>query len=209
MTNIQFLTALHGNEYMPTLALASLGVPQTIGNPRALAAGKRYIDADLNGVFGARGKGYEHQRARELLEILDAKIPVIDFHTFYAESDPFAIFVDPDMLPLAKQTGVKKLVHMKKNFKKGHALINHVPGVSVEVGTHTSPQSFEMALRVVDHVRSETEPREEFEIFEVYDLITEPGEYRNFEEYNGEFYPILAGKNPYDFYGLKARIVHL
>ncbi|MCD8526635.1 succinylglutamate desuccinylase/aspartoacylase family protein [Candidatus Woesebacteria bacterium] len=203
--NIQFVTALHGNEYMPTLAIASLGLPQTIGNPKALAVGKRFIDADLNGVFGTHGEGYEYTRASELLQSIETSTPVIDFHTFSAESDPFAIFVDAHQFELAKKTGIKKLIYMKNNFKKGRALINHVTGVSVEVGTHTSPQSFEVTQQIVKNVLNENSMNHDVEIFEVYDTITQPGDYVNFQEYNNEFYPVLAGPNPYNFYGLKAR----
>lgn len=76
MNKVQFVTALHGNEYMPTLAIASLGCKQIIGNPKALAAGKRFIDADLNGVFGLNGKGYEHRRSKELLGL--SSTPFLD-----------------------------------------------------------------------------------------------------------------------------------
>ncbi len=206
---LQFVTALHGNEYMPSLAISSMGLPQTIGNPKALSLGKRYIDADLNGVFGTLGDGYEYTRAKELLKSLDKSTPVIDFHTFSAESEPFAIFVDVDQLDLAKRTGIKKLIFMKKNFKNGKALINHVPGISVEVGTHQSPKSFETTQQVILNLTVENTNKHEVEIYEVFDTINEPGNYINFQEFNNDFYPVLSGPNPYDFYGLKARRIDM
>jgi len=209
MTKVQFITGLHGNEYMPTLAIASLGTKQIIGNPKALAAGKRYIDADLNSVFGLNGEGYEHQRAKELLASIDKHISIIDFHTFSAESEPFVIFVDTNCLSLAKKTGIRKLVYMKKNFKNGRALINFIPGVSVEVGSHNSSLSFDRTIQVVKNVDMDIESDEEFEVYEVYDILTQPGEYKNFQKFDDDFFPVLSGPNPYDFYGLKARLIDL
>ncbi|PWU23016.1 hypothetical protein C5B42_04385 [Candidatus Cerribacteria bacterium 'Amazon FNV 2010 28 9'] len=209
MNTIQIVTALHGNEYMPTLAVASTGISQIVGNPRALAIGKRFVDADLNGVFGAKGKGYEYKRSEDLLKLLNQEAPVVDFHTFSAESDPFAIFVDKAMLPFAKKTGIKKLIFMKKNFKNGRALINHIPGVSVEVGTHTSKEAFDTTLNVLSNVLAEEVQEDNSEVYEVFDIITEPGKYENFSLYNNDFYPVLAGSNPYDFYGLKAKKIEL
>lgn len=84
------ITAVHGNEYIPTLVLASMGVEQVVTNPVALAKGVRYTEKDLNASFGTGGKTYEEERARELMEQLDTRASVIDFHTFSCKSDPFA-----------------------------------------------------------------------------------------------------------------------
>ena len=52
MKKIQFVTAVHGNEMMPTLALASIDAQQIVANPRALARGVRFAEKDLNASFG-------------------------------------------------------------------------------------------------------------------------------------------------------------
>lgn len=206
MKNIQFVTAVHGNEIMPTIALASIGIEQIVANPRASARGVRFTEKDMNASFGTGGSSYEEKRARELMSKLDKKKLVIDFHTFSCESEPFAIIVDSEMLPLASSLGVKRVVYMKHNIKGGHALINHINGVSVEVGSHTDPQSFEMTLKIVKGLE-EGIHLGKVKVYEVYGKIEEQGDFINFEEKDG-MVPVLYGERAYDgqgFYGLAAR----
>ena len=207
MKKFQFVTALHGNESMPTLALASRGIKQVVANSRALARGVRFTERDLNASFGSGGKTYEEKRARELDKILDKTKLVVDFHSFSIESEPFAIVVSPAMIPLASSLGVKHVVYMKHNIKRGHALIDHHQGVSVEVGKHSDPQSFEMTLKIVDKLKRDGIKPDIVKVYEVYDRITEKGDYSNFKPEKG-LVPVLYGERAYDglgFYGLAAR----
>lgn len=202
-----YITAVHGNEIMPALALASIGEPQIVANPRALARGVRYTEHDLNASFGTNGSTYEEKRARELDKILDPKKLVVDFHSFSIDSEPFAIVVDLAMIPLASSLGVKHVVYMKHNIKGGHALINHHTGVSVEVGRHNDPQSFETTLMIARRLNQYGINPGKVKVYEVYDRITEKDSYTNFKEKNGVI-PILYGERAYDglgFYGLAAR----
>jgi hypothetical protein len=205
MNTYQFVTAVHGNESLPTLALASVGLPQVIANPRALAQRVRYTEKDLNASFGTDGTTYEEERAREVTKILDPNKLVIDFHTFSCESESFAIVVDMALLPIAQKLGVKHIAYMKHNIKAGHALINYCPGVSVEVGSHTDPTSFDATLEIIKNLDKSITPKAR--VYEVFGRIEEKGSYTNFRD-TGEFVPILYGERAYDnqnFYGLKAR----
>lgn len=207
MKNIQFVTAVHGNEVMPTLALASIDEPQIVANPRALAQRVRYTEHDLNASFGTKGKTYEERRAREIDQILEPEKLVVDFHSFSIESEPFAIVVDLAMVPLASSLGVKHVVYMKHNIKAGHALIDHHKGVSVEVGRHSDPQSFEITLGIVRLLKKNGIKPTRVRVYEVYDRITSRGNYINFKEKDGVV-PVLYGARAYDglgFYGLAAR----
>lgn len=205
MTRLQFVTALHGNEPLPVLALASQGVRQVVANPKALATNKRFVEQDMNASFGTGGMRYEERRAREVLRQLRPLMSVIDLHTFSAASPPFAIIVDLKMLPLAKRLQLKHIVYMKHNIKAGHALINHVDGVSVEVGKHNDPISFHLALELVERLGRNDTLAIMSEVYEVYDIITTPGSYTNFSLHQEGFFPVLAGENAYNHYGLKAR----
>ena len=45
-------------------------------------------------------------------------------------------------------------------------------------------------------------------LYEVYDVISKPGEYENFKEHKDGFIPILANESEYErhgIFGLKAR----
>src|SRR5690349_6539242 len=130
--NIQFITALHGDETVPVTELQSKNIPQIIANPEAISLHKRFIDMDMNKAFGTDGDTTDELRAKEILEALQKGTPdwVIDFHTTSAPTDPFAIIVDPKMLPQAQSSGIKHVVYMKHIIKAGHALINYYPGVS-------------------------------------------------------------------------------
>lgn len=202
-----FVTGLHGNETMPLVALASIGVPQVVANEKALSVNKRFVDADLNKAFGADGNGYEYQRASELLKIIPQDKSVIDFHSFPTESRPFAIVVDREMIPLATKTGLPTIVMMEFNIKEGHALINHRKGISVEVGMHLGMESFKTTLEVYHNLMNDYVPTESPKIYTVYGVITDPGTYKNFELHQDGFYPVLAGdKAKNGIFGLKARL---
>lgn len=207
MKNIQFVTTLHGNEIMPTLALASVGIAQIIGNPRAVAQAVRYTEKDMNASFGTGGNTYEESKARDLVGRLNKDKLVVDFHTFSCESDPFVIIVDTAMLPLASSLGLKHVVYMKHNIKGGHALINHVQGVSIEVGGHKEARSFENTLKIVNRLSRKGINPKKVKVYEVYGRIEKQGEYTNFREQDGMI-PVLYGERSYDdqgYYGLTAR----
>lgn len=209
MKDFSFVTALHGNERVPVLALASLRMPQVVANPQALRKNVRFIEKDMNASFGTGGDSFEERAARKILAALPADRLVVDFHTFSAQSPPFALIVDLTMLPLAQTAGVEKVIYVKHNFKDGHALLNYRTGISVECGQHNDPASFLVAQKVVRSVRRGLPKK--VELYELYGRIDKPGNYRNFELFRDgeeEFYPILAGENAYDFPGLKARKIN-
>jgi len=60
------------------------------GNPKAYQNNSRYIDCDLNRLFGSKqGKGYEKQRALELKPILQKTDYLLDIHSTIKPSVPF------------------------------------------------------------------------------------------------------------------------
>ncbi|OGM29451.1 hypothetical protein A2801_03940 [Candidatus Woesebacteria bacterium RIFCSPHIGHO2_01_FULL_41_10] len=201
----QFIAGLHGNEPVPIFALLESKTDFVLGNPEALARGKRFIDEDLNKVFGLTGNTVERLRAKKLLEILPTDKPVIDLHTCSAKTEPFCIVIDEKLIPVAQKTGLSKVVVMKFNIKNGHSLLNFRNGISIEVGNHKSQEAYNLTLKILDNLKGEsTSP---MEVYEVYDTISKTGNYVNFKLYNNEFIPVLAGEKAYPFPGLKARFV--
>lgn len=202
---MKFVTAIHGDESMPVFVLASMGIPQILGNTKALAKGVRYIDNDLNKSFGVKGNSHEEKLAKELLKIINPLETVIDFHTMSAKSEPFVIVVDKKMLPLAKTTGLNKIVFMNFNIKNGHALINYRKGLSIETGLHNDTSIFDRISTIIKNLKK----GKTFlcVVYEVFGTIKKPGIYKNFVPHRDGFIPILAGEKAYNFPGLKAHII--
>lgn len=200
-----FTTALHGNEPIPVYALASLGVDQVICNTQALVLGKRFIEKDLNHSFGTNGNSLEEKRAQELLKIIPESETVVDLHSMSAISDPFAIIIDPKMIPLAATTGLKHVVLMSHNIKSGHSLIDHRRGISIEVGLHQDPQTYNFTKTIYQNIKAgKSHP---FTLYEVYGVIEKEGEYQNFTMHKDGFIPVLAGEKAYNIPGLKSKII--
>ncbi len=204
MNKITLVTALHGNESIPVFALASQNIEQVVANPKALSVNKRFLQHDMNKSFATGGSTYEEVRAGEILNQIPENNVVLDLHTMSAVSDPFAIIVDKKMIEFASTLGLKHIVYMKHNIKKGHALINLRDGVSVEVGQHESFEAFENTLKIVKNA-NESVVDNNVQVYEVYDIITKPGNYQNFIDHSEGFVPVLAGEKAYEFYGLKAQ----
>jgi len=203
------VTALHGNEPVPLYALASLGLPVIVGNPRALISRQRFTERDLNASFNSSGSSYEEERARDILQTIPRDAEVVDFHTFSCDSPPFSIVTDLKMLALAARLGVRRVVHMKHNIKGGLSLCDHRNVVSVEVGKHDEAGSFTTTEMVARRLLNQ-EPPEQIELFEAYGIIERyDASYENFELHKDGFIPVLAGEKAYDHGGLKAKFVGL
>ena len=203
--NYTFVTGLHGNEPIPVFALANLKVSQYIANRKALIRNERFIDVDLNKSFGVKGKGYEYDRAKEILNDISPEKKVIDLHTFSATSEPFVIVVDKRMIDLAITTGLSHIVMMDYNIKNGHALINYRKGISIEVGQHYSYKSYCVAQSIYRNIVCNFKPKKKPNLYRVFGIISELGKYINFTRSSQGFYPVLAGEKAYSFYGLKAK----
>jgi len=204
--NIIFVAGLHGNEKMPVKSLTENGIDFILGSPKAYEQNVRYTAQDLNASFGLDDGSYESDRAKEVLNEISEDTLVVDFHTTEKEERPFVIIVDEKMRSLAERTGIADVVVMKHNIKKGHSLINYRNGISVEAGTHESRKSYETTLNVVKNL--EENKVHPMILYEVYDVISKPGEYENFKEHKDGFIPILANESEYErhgIFGLKAR----
>jgi len=205
MNKIQFVTGLHGDEKLPIIALASINEEQVVANTLALAKNVRFIEKDLNASFGTSGMSYEERLAKKLVRRLDKNKLVIDLHTNQSMNEAFVIVVDKKMIPFASTLGIPKIVFMKYNIKKGYSLIDYFAGVSVEVGKHFSFKSIKNTIRIVSNLNKPSVKR--VTLYEVFGKIDKQGKYKNFIKCREGFIPLFAGKNSYNCYGLKARII--
>ena len=204
--NIIFVAGLHGNERMPVKALAENNIPFILGNPKAYEKSVRFTERDINASFGLSCNEYECARAKEILNEISEDALVVDFHSTAHEALPFVIIVDEKMISLAKQAGIERVVIMRHNIKRGHALINQRKGISVESGIHQDQRSYQTALDVVKNIQAgEKHP---IVLYEVYDEIKKPGSYNNFQPHEEGFIPVLSNEPEYEsqgLFGLKAR----
>jgi len=200
-----FVTAIHGNETIPSIFLADKGYSQIIANIKAVCLNKRFVVMDLNKSFGCDGKSYEEERAREILKSIPENETVIDFHTTSAKTDPFAIIVDLKMLPLAFTAGLMHVVYMNFNIKEGHALINYRNGISIEAGNNDSLKTYSNMEKIIKNLKQKKEHKTN--VYEVYGIIEKHGKYNNFEKCEEGFFPVFVGEKSYPFVGLKARLL--
>jgi len=119
---ILVVCCLHGDEKFG-LRIAKLltktpigGIDFIIGNPKAVAANKRYVDSDLNRSF-RQGEGYEAKRALEISALFAKYNYVIDIHTTSTDLEMVPIFVSfgPKSKKILNVLDSKQVVIMPKS----------------------------------------------------------------------------------------------
>jgi len=175
-THVVFSVLIHGNEVGPLEGLVRVveglvrgtiqfggRVTLCIGNPEAAAQNVRFLESDLNRVFGIAGQGdsHEERRARELMPIIDRADLYLDFHqTLKPTKSTFYIF------PWGAEAGqwVRALAGAKvwvtrnpgQAFSPGmmcadeYARARGVPGITLELGEKGfSDEAADTAARVM------------------------------------------------------------
>jgi predicted deacylase len=123
-----------------------------VANERALDAGKRFVDTDLNRAYPGDpdADAYEARLASELLDVVDG-LPVLDLHSTVSTAEPFALYqrLTPETRRLLERTGLDRVVDIR--LEPG-GLTAHVDGVAVECGLKGSADAVENAERIVRNV---------------------------------------------------------
>lgn len=107
-SHLVFSSLIHGNEVGPLEGLVRVvealsdgsltyggRVTLFVGNPEAARENRRFLESDLNRVFGpsSAGDSHEERRARELMPLLDQADVYLDFHqTLKPTRSEFYIF---------------------------------------------------------------------------------------------------------------------
>lgn len=92
-----------------------------IGNPRAILKGERFINYDLNRLFGGDfpNSNYEEKRAFQIAQFLAKADYFLDIHSTTKKSIPFVYCKNTvEHLVLAKNFGTKYVVSPSLTFKK-------------------------------------------------------------------------------------------
>lgn len=115
-----------------------------IANERALEAGVRYTDTDLNRAFPGDPDSDEYERALapEIIEAVDGMDAVFAIHTSHSVPPPFAIFSELTDSVRRTVTGMPVDYVLDASGLRGTTMDSVVPHtVSVEVGRQGSQQA--------------------------------------------------------------------
>lgn len=133
-----------------------------LGNPLAVAQGKRFIDVNLNRMFAPSGEisfhhrnSYEFHRAKFLMSALKQADALLDIHSTTNPSEPFMISDHPEVfertvdLPCDFSRIVSGLDALHPGSSDG--FMNQIGklGVCIECGQHENPEAFQLAKRSI------------------------------------------------------------
>lgn len=120
-----------------------------VANERAVEAGVRAVETDLNRVFPGDpdGDSYESRLAAEVLDAVAGRT-VLDLHSTVSAAEPFVVIgtATDRTLELAAATGTD---HVVEASYLGGGLLAHVDGVAVECGYKGTDAAAGNAIRVL------------------------------------------------------------
>ncbi|MCB1557774.1 MAG: succinylglutamate desuccinylase/aspartoacylase family protein [Alphaproteobacteria bacterium] len=168
--------AIHGNEVagpkvlLPLIDKLSNGemaldcgqlIIAPICNPRAHDENKRYIDINLNRLFGAppRQDGYETALVGQLEALIGECDYLLDIHSTHSSGDPAFSFADrtkSKSMEFAKALGVDTIILDWEKVYPGEdfsteAYTNRMGkvGITLEAGYHNDPEAIGVAERAM------------------------------------------------------------
>lgn len=190
-----------------------------IGNPRAYAAKKRYIDGDLNRSYGMEGNGYEQLRARKIQEYItcvQADI-VLDMHTTNCVQPSCLIVTNLDGVEKRRFLRSSNIENVLKVAPMGDitSLGSHIVGY--EISNRYVPTELDSAIEDIARYVANENGTPTKRLFEMQDKIykSEIDESQidtlvNFEPHELGFVPVLVGENSYkkqtDYLGFKTSL---
>lgn len=191
------LTGIHGNEtsgikafenILPNLAIQNGKVIFVYGNPKAIAANERFVEANLNRLFKPEAElseseksSYEFGRAKTLKTILDQADVLLDLHnSFTPESRPFVI-CEPNSMDITKFLPAQTIVHGFDEVEPGgtdyYMNKNGKVGICMETGYFGDANSIQIAetaiinfLKAINHIPNDLTPTEQTKLnmYELY-----------------------------------------
>lgn len=126
------------------------------GNPRAIQAGKRFVEVNLNRVFREPGElnekqriSYEAQRAHELMPYLAASDALLDIHSSGTPGSPPFVICEANSYDLVKHFPFATISSGWDVIEPGgvDAYVNKGggQGITIECGYHLNPEAPELA----------------------------------------------------------------
>tara|TARA_Y100001001_G_C7992115_1_gene303277 strand:+ start:499 stop:1350 length:852 start_codon:yes stop_codon:yes gene_type:complete len=169
--------AIHGNELAGTLGIRELMTKLENGditikrgtlvlvpvcNPKAQEQDVRYIDVNLNRLFGNPNlpeNAYESDLARQLMPLIEETDYLLDIHSTHISGDPAFITADesvPAAIDFAKALGIPKIcvgwedVYSEEDYTtEAFANNQNSVGLTVECGYHKDNGVIEYARKAI------------------------------------------------------------
>ncbi|WP_267640636.1 succinylglutamate desuccinylase/aspartoacylase domain-containing protein [Haloarchaeobius amylolyticus] len=155
---VAVVVCIHGDELCGKRALdrfldadptVEAPVKFVVANERALDAGSRFVDEDLNRAFPGDPDADTHEGrlAAELLEEL-AGLRVLDLHSTHSSPEPFALYqrATPGTFHVLARAGVDRAVDIS-HVPGG--LVGYCDGAAVECGLKGSEAAVDAAERIL------------------------------------------------------------
>lgn len=218
MTNILLLGSQHGNELLGDRLYAHLTqhfsellphVMFVIGNPKAHAAGERYIESDMNRSYGGELATYEAQQAKRI-ETLIAENDfdlILDLHTTVCSEPPCIIIEDiyDENKAFLKASSINKIVLMQNPLVKTSLVGRTKRAIAVEIANEDINDA--LLDQLCKDIQKYVDPAKETvqkSVYKVTDLLLktaitpeDAAKLVNFEMSEQGFIPILVGENSY------------
>ena len=185
------LGGVHGNEIagIEVLDRVKDKVDTLLCNPKAVEKNVRFVEEDLNRLFGVENDSYEGNLAKEIKKKLNQYDICIDIHNSTSkETEPFVI-CEKNCLEVVKKIPVKKVVLGFSKFEKGtdyYMNRNGKIGICIECGNFEDERSVDFAEKCVNSIFEEaTYEQELFELVESYEKPFETPGFRDFSYVDG------------------------
>ena len=174
-----------------------------LGNPRALLAGTRYVDSDLNRAFGpeAVAHGYEASRAATICAALGEPAVCLDVHQTHCDTPPLAVVRDtPAHLALARALGLRVAVVDAGRIYGATMLADWVDargglGLTLESGRADSEEAEVAARAVVTRlIERDWDPGADIRVYAVRAVLRAPWSGFHFQRALGNGSPVRSGE---------------
>ena len=214
--NILFIGATHGDEPIGTNVLKQLEKKRSdfdwiIGNPKALSAGTRTYEGDLNrsAPGNALANNYASRRAAEVIEKSNQYTYTIDLHGTKQKTGNFIIItkLTKENLRLASLIDIQRIVYWPAFSPELNGPLSEYfsCGLEIESGPKNDPKIQQELEKSLEDFLKNRETREQLdareilsqrEIFEVYGALTDQPnsiltEFVEARQESERFFPLL------------------
>lgn len=150
------VVGVHGNELVGTnilpwlrnLTVEAGTLTILVANPSAVAAGRRYININLNRRFGKAHDEYpEDTLARSIESYLDKADAVLDIHSYNESMDRPFVIANPYAKEVASALPIELISsnwhHLSSGATDDYMTSRNKPGICLECGSSERPAEYE------------------------------------------------------------------